>query len=483
MSLTTTDPKVEAFFDGVRRSGLMDAVAIDEYISTQPRIANVQQAATRMVRDGLLSTFQAKMVLEGKVRGFVANGKFRVLELVAVGGMGAVYLCEHMLMRRPVAIKVLPKDALSRPGSGERFLREARAVASLDHPNLVRAFDLDKLGAANQYCLVMEYVDGVNLHVLVEKAGPLSVTRAVDHIAQAAGGLGYLHEAGMVHRDIKPANVLVNRQGTVKLLDLGLARFFEETDNLTRQHAADAILGTADYIAPEQALGSTVDPRADIYSLGATLYFLLAGHPPFPDGTASQKLMWHQTREPEPIHRVRPSVPAGLSAIIAKMMAKKAADRYPDARSVVEALKPYLSGPVAPPEACDLPQHCPLVQKLLASAKPGSTSTPVPTWALSSSEFSIPTPPTGAPAHETVANAIDLTDVPTWRGRKLAPSATSTNATGTMVTTKGAMQRPARGRWTMIGGLVVVAGLLAAAVAANQANRPPQVPTASTPGK
>ncbi|MCS7017446.1 MAG: serine/threonine protein kinase, partial [Gemmatales bacterium] len=194
-------------------------------------------------------------------------GKYKVLEKLGSGGMGQVFLCEHLLMRRRVAIKVLPTSKAQDPAGLERFYREARAIAAVDHPNLVRAYDIDQ--ADNLHFLVMEYVDGVSLQELVKKVGPLPVLRACHYIYGAAVGLQHVHEIGLVHRDIKPGNILVDRNGLVKILDLGLARFFHDADELTKKYDEN-ILGTADYLSPEQAIDShTVDIRADIYSLGA----------------------------------------------------------------------------------------------------------------------------------------------------------------------------------------------------------------------
>src|SRR5262249_7237584 len=202
-------------------------------------------------------------------------------------------LCEHKSMRRRVALKVLPASQAQDPALVDRFFREARAVAALDHPNLVRAHDFDHDGKL--HFIVMEYVDGNSLQNIVATHGPLDVTRAAHYIRQVALGLHQAHQAGLVHRDIKPGNLLLDRGGIVKILDLGLARFFhDKADKLTQQYDEGSILGTADYLAPEQAVDShEVDIRADLYSLGATFYFLLTGAPPFGEGTISQKLIWH----------------------------------------------------------------------------------------------------------------------------------------------------------------------------------------------
>src|SRR6267378_2352289 len=241
--------------------------------------------------------------------------------------MGDVYLCEHIRMGRKVALKVLPRQQAEDPASLERFYREAKAVALLDHPNIVRAHDIDH--EDKLHFLVLEFVDGVNLHDFVKKNGTLSPARAAHYIRQAALGLQHAHEAGLVHRDIKPGNLLLDRQGTVKLLDMGLARFFhEDKPEFIKEYEVGYIIGTGDYIAPEQIIDSRVDIRADIYSLGGTLYYLLTGKSPFQDGTSSQKIIWHQVRHPKSLRVLRPDVPEEMVNVFEKMIAKEPARRY-----------------------------------------------------------------------------------------------------------------------------------------------------------
>src|SRR5207248_3242922 len=230
-----------------------------------------------------------------------------------------------------VALTILPLARAEDPSSLGRFYREARAGGSLDHPNIVRTFDNGLEG--DYHFLVMEYVDGCSLEGIIQKHGPMDKTRAATYLRQAAVGLQHLHQGGLVHRDIKPGNILLDRRGTVKILDLGLARFFHDhKDLLTQQYNNTAILGTADYLSPEQAMSShDVDVRTDIYSLGATLYYLLAGRPPFEAKTVSQKLLAHLTKEPTPLRELRPEIPEELAAVVAKMMAKNREERYQSA--------------------------------------------------------------------------------------------------------------------------------------------------------
>jgi serine/threonine protein kinase len=256
--------------------------------------------------------------------------------------MSSVYLSEHPIMRRPVAIKVLPKKRVGKSSYLERFELEARAVAALDHPNIVRAYDIDNEG--DTHYIVMEYVEGQDFQRIVEHVGPLSFERAADYIAQAATGLQHAHEAGVVHRDIKPANCLVDRTGTVKVLDMGLAKFAADETSLSAIHK-DSVVGTADYLAPEQAVNSSrVDARADIYGLGGTLYFLLTGHPPFPTGTLTERLLKHQKEEPASIYLDRPDAPPALVDICRRMMMKRPDQRIQSAAEASAELRQWLAG-------------------------------------------------------------------------------------------------------------------------------------------
>lgn len=296
--------------------------------------------AADMVEEGLLTEWQSKKLLAGKYKGF-RLGKYKLLGEVGKGGMSAVYLAEHMLMRRRVAIKVLPKSRVKDSSYLERFRLEARAVAKLDDPHIVRAFDIDNEG--DTHYIVMEYVDGQDLHRLVADKGPLDPETAADYVAQAATGLAHAHAKNLVHRDIKPANLLVDRNHTVKLLDLGLAKLTEDETSLTLANDEN-VLGTADYLAPEQALNShSADHRSDIYSLGCTLYFLLTGRPPFPEGTISERLLKHQVEEPESLLKLRPDLPMSLIEICQKMMSKRPELRHDTAMDVAEKLTAWLA--------------------------------------------------------------------------------------------------------------------------------------------
>lgn len=346
MSLKLT---AASFLAGVKQSGLIDAHRFETLLEDLQRsgvdLSDSAAIAQALVARKALTDWQCEKLLQGRHKGFIL-GRYRLLSLLGTGEMSAVYLAEHIMMERRCAIKVLPANKVQDTSYLGRFHREARAVAALNHPNIVKAFDVDKQneGAAEIHFLVMEYVNGKNLGKMVLEKGPLPYVELVDYLRQGADGLHHAHEAGLVHRDIKPENFLIDQSGVVKLLDLGLARFFNASDeeSLTIKHD-EKVLGTADFLAPEQAIDShKVDLRADIYSLGCTLYYGLTGHPPFTDGSLVQRLLAHQTRRPPSIKYDRPDVPEDLVAIVEKMMAKKPGDRYQTAADVAETLGRWL---------------------------------------------------------------------------------------------------------------------------------------------
>jgi serine/threonine protein kinase len=270
-------------------------------------------------------------------------GQYLLLELLGEGGMGRVWKARHQLMQRLVALKVIQGHFLADAGTVARFQREIRAAAQLDHPHLVRALDADEV--AGTHFFVMEYVAGTDLARLVKEQGPLPVARACDYVRQAALGLQHAHEKGLVHRDVKPGNLFLAADGTVKVLDLGLASLVRAQDvgsAASDATPAGALLGTPDYLAPEQARDArSADGRADLYGLGCTLYHLLTGRPPFPAGTLAEKLLGHQLHEPKPVAALRPEVAPGVAAVVGRLMAKRPEDRYPTAAAAAAALAPF----------------------------------------------------------------------------------------------------------------------------------------------
>jgi hypothetical protein len=268
-------------------------------------------------------------------------GEYARLEELGGGGMGRVFKAVHRKMNRAVAVKLLPESLVQSPDSVERFRREVRALARLSHPNVVAVHDAGEAGGTHFY--VMDLVDGEDLGRLVKDNGPMPVEQALDCLLQAARGLEYAHAQGVVHRDIKPSNLILDRDGTVKILDLGIARFqpLPSTETAGEQDLTrtGCVLGTIDYMAPEQAMNTRLaDHRADIYSLGCTLYFLLTGQPLFDGETVMERIVAHRERPARSLREACPSVPKWLNAVFRKMVAKRPEDRYQSVTALVADL-------------------------------------------------------------------------------------------------------------------------------------------------
>ncbi|MEM9365713.1 MAG: serine/threonine-protein kinase [Planctomycetota bacterium] len=361
-AMPMSDLSLKEYSHVVRRSGLLTSeelqeqymlftsdasISSGEHVSgTLGNKAQPQQpeAFARFLEEiGLLTPWQNANLLQGRTKGLVF-GKFRVMNLLGVGGMGRVFLAQDRMLRRNVALKVLPRNASTRHKVRERFHREAQSLARLNHENIVRVYDVDVRDQTHY--IVMEYVEGTDLYQKVKRQGPLDESTAADTICQVAAGLAHAHEANLIHRDIKPANLLLDREGTVKISDLGLALLQSDEDGSITEDPTKA-LGTADYISPEQALNShDIDARTDIYSLGCSLYFLLTGKPPFAEGTNAQRLLAHQLNTARPINAVRAE--RGLEPIgehmlrtCTRMMAKDPQARFESAAELEAALRPF----------------------------------------------------------------------------------------------------------------------------------------------
>jgi serine/threonine protein kinase len=349
------------FVDLIRKSEVVDNHRLDAYLANAHVAGRLRAGpidlSALLIRDGILTTFQVEQLLEGKWRRF-SIGSYKVLERLGAGTQGSVYLCRHERIRKLVAVKVLPASSANDPALLERFYREARALAALNHPNIVRAYDINQEGSL--HFIAMEYVDGSSLEHVTKAGGPISVIRAAQYMRQAAQGLQYSHEtAGIMHRGINPSDILVDRGGVVRIIDFGMARFCGGEEPVSVVKCDSAIFQSPDYMAPEQISDpDRVDIRADIYSIGATFYFCLTRYTPFQGGSVVQKLRWLQTRQPEPIRRLRPRLPEGLATLIERMMAKDPAQRPQAPQDVVDALAPYTKEPIAPPPDDEMPRLC-----------------------------------------------------------------------------------------------------------------------------
>ena len=356
-----TDLTSRQFVELIQKSRLVSKdelkAEIDSYKSQNdgkiPKLA--EKFVQHMIANGKLTEWQYDKLKTGRYKGFFL-GKYRLRSHLGSGGMSSVYLADHTVMNRQVAIKVLPKKRIDDKSYLERFYLEAQAVARLDHPNIVRAFDVDADG--DTHYLVMEYVPGADLSkVVAQSERHLHFGDAANYIAQAARGLQHAHDAELIHRDVKPANLLVATDGTVKLLDLGLALFTAKEDgSLTEKHD-ETVLGTADYLAPEQAISSHhVDSRADVYGLGCTLYFALVGQAPFAEGTLAQRIAAHQSVPAKSVRESRPDCPEELADICLKMMAKSPDDRFQRIGDVAEELDRWRkSAKLAVPAPAEMP--------------------------------------------------------------------------------------------------------------------------------
>jgi serine/threonine-protein kinase len=334
----------ERFLQMVAKSGLVDQEASDRLVEkVRKKLGalpeNPKKLASFFVAADLLTEWHVEKLLGGKYKGFFL-GKYKLLGHIGTGGMSSVYLAQHIRMGDKRAIKVLPKARVRDATYLARFQLEAKAIASLNHPNIVLAYDIDN--EDDVHYIVMEYVDGIDLQQLVKRDGPIDPLKATELIKQAARGLEHAHSKGVIHRDVKPANLLIDNNGSVRLLDMGLALVTADDEESLTVANNENVLGTADYLAPEQALNShKVDHRADIYGLGCTLYFLLTGKPPFSDGTLAQRIAKHQTEMPTPIRQLEPECPGELEGICVKMIQKDPRYRYQTAGDVADALEKF----------------------------------------------------------------------------------------------------------------------------------------------
>ncbi len=343
--------------DALHQYHIMEPRQLEELArQLPPHEVDPRVVAQKLVAHGTLTPYQANRLLQGKGSELLL-GSYVVLERLGEGGMGAVFKARNWKLGQIVALKLMHKSSMTNPDAVRRFQREIHAVAQLNHPNIVRAFDADAVDGTQ--ILVMEHVAGTDLAHLVREKGPLPIDQAISCILQAAQGLSHAHAIGIVHRDIKPGNLLLDNKGTVKVLDMGLARIDgaenapqvgTATEGLTK---SGSIMGTSDYMAPEQALNTKkADQRADVYSLGCTLWFLLTGRPLYHGETVMEKLLAHREEPIPSLIDHRPEVPVELDSVFRRMVAKKPIDRYSSMAEVIAALQ----GRVAEQSSAELGQ-------------------------------------------------------------------------------------------------------------------------------
>ncbi len=396
------DSDLGRFVRDVDEAGLLagDEVRafLDRYAAGE-RPRDARRLARELVAAGKMTSYQAGAVCQGKAKGLVI-GRFLVLDKLGSGGMGVVFKAEQRRLRRVVALKILPPSVTRDADLVGRFHREAEAAAKLDHPNLVRAIDADEAGG--MHFLVMEFIDGKDLGKLVRERGPMAIGDAIGAVIHAARGLAAAHGLGIVHRDIKPSNLMLDSAGTVKVLDLGLARL-DDPDlsdagggGLT---LTNAFLGTADYMSPEQAFDPRLaDARSDIYSLGCTLHYLLTARPVYGGRSLMQRLLGHREATIPSLRTTRPDVPPALDDAFRRMVAKRPEDRPATMAEVIPLLE--ASRPAADVASKAKPKSSPRVLKVFDDGKPAPTPTPRPSArreAVPEDEESTPLPRIGAP--------------------------------------------------------------------------------------
>ena len=321
-SVARSEPKASGEADHLDEgaSGYSSSVDQDPTGSFQP---DRNDAAGRLLRD------------------LDEHPRYRVRSMLDRGGMGVVFVAEDRSEGRPVVLKFLRDDLVDDPDMVERFRRESAAAARLKHPNIVEVLGIEQFGPSP--ALVLEFIEGTDLARLVERKGPVPVSVGCSLVRQAAIGLQYSFEQGMVHRDIKPSNLMLTKDGTVKILDFGLARMSGELSNEPNLTGTGVILGSIDYMVPEQADDPRlVNIRGDIYSLGCTLYYLLSGRAPF-QGSALQVLKAHHWIVARLLSDVRPEIPVHLAALVARMMAKDPDERFQNPAELAQALEAFSS--------------------------------------------------------------------------------------------------------------------------------------------
>ncbi len=341
-------PGGRAFLDLLVRYQLLTPGTVQEFITQPPNplhsYTDGEVLGADLVKLDHLTGYQLSRVLSGRTHGLVL-GNHRIIDRLGSGSMGEVYLAEHLFMKRKVAIKVLPVDEDCPARVLERFYSEMQVLATLHHPHIVMAFDAGKMppphpGMPDMLYLAMELIPGGDLDQHVVDHGPVAVGQSCEWIRQAAYGLQEAHDHQLIHRDIKPSNLLLTSQNQVKLVDFGLARQFS-----SRLTDPNALLGTVEFMSPEQSRDpSFVGSHADIYGLGATLFFLLTGEPPYPEvRSLSEALRMLQETRPRHLRQLRPDAPTDLDVLVDRMLDPDPPRRPALPLTVVNALLPFAS--------------------------------------------------------------------------------------------------------------------------------------------
>lgn len=388
----------EKFLSTLAKSGLLSGAELGDLAQKFPVS---DRALSRMVKHLLetnrLTKFQLTQLVEGKYKGFQI-GQYLITDQLGRGGLGRVFKAVHKTMNREVAIKILAPELLKTERARLLFQREVQATGKLLHPNIVTAYDAST--SSHRYFLVMEFVNGQNLEKLVKSNGPIPAEITCEIIRQCALGLGHAHSLGMLHRDVKPANLLLqvsaNQQWQVKIADFGLARLgmsgLESNDENTIVTKKNTVMGTPDFLSPEQARNlHEVDCRSDLYSLGCTMYFLLSGQVPFPEGNSMQKLLAHFKKTATPIEEWVPNIDPSVAGIVRKLMEKNPDNRFQNTGELIDAITPFAKSCAingwSKKELTRLPKNASPPEETLANNQNNSVTLVPP---IVTDEFSLP---------------------------------------------------------------------------------------------
>jgi serine/threonine-protein kinase len=371
----TTTSAISGFLQALRSSSILTERQFEKLeanVAEGDYPPEPAEVASRLVKDGVLTEFQARQVLKGKPQSLVF-GRYIILDFLGRGGMGKVYKAWHRMMGRVVALKILEPRCVANAQSLARFRREMQLVGRLDHPNVVRAFDADRVG--EYHFIAMEYVAGQTLEELLKERGALPPAEVVFYAAQAADGLAHAHARGIIHRDIKPSNLLLTEAKKVKILDFGLGTLLQQEELPAALTAAGITVGTPDYLSPEQARMLKLDGRSDLYSLGCTMYHLISGQLPFKGESSMDCIIGRITGKAAPISEVRQGLPPRLVQAIEKLMATNPDDRYQTAEEAATALRSLLRPKGQPAER---PASAAAAVAPAPVSAPGPAVTPVP---------------------------------------------------------------------------------------------------------
>lgn len=335
---------LETFLAQLSDSGILSDQKLRAAENKKSEHQDGESLAMEMIKSGHLTKYQAEQILGGKGKN-LQIGQYILLEKLGAGGMGQVYKAYHPGMERLVAIKVILGNGNTDAETVKRFEREIKAAAKLAHPNITTVYDAGN--SEGRHFMVMELVKGQDLLEIITQKGQFSIRDTLDYITQAAKGLKFAHANGVIHRDIKPGNLILDSDGVLKIVDMGLAKIHskENDETLSMLTGNAAIMGTVDFMSPEQSLSTkNVDGRADIYSLGATLYYMLTGNVMYPGKTAMVKLMAHRKSLIPSLRVSRSDISENLDAVYSKMVAKDLNDRYQNMSELISDLELVANG-------------------------------------------------------------------------------------------------------------------------------------------